>query len=72
MFVLLFPEINTVTIDREKLNEIGRRLEMRDTRSRHFNTLQYLIKDQVNDFIKEEGIQNESVYIKCAISEWIV
>lgn len=70
MFILLFPELNTVTIDSGKLEKIGKKLGI-TARNIPFHNLQLQIRELVNEFIKMERIHEESIYIKMAISEWI-
>lgn len=71
IFILLFPELNTVTIDRGKLDKIGRKLGISGAKNIHFHNLQYQIREIVNEFIEMERLQEEGIYIKMAISEWI-
>jgi hypothetical protein len=71
VFILLFPELNTVTIDRGKLNKIGKKLGISGAADIPFHNIQLQVRDIVNDFVKSEGLQDESTYIKMAISEWI-
>jgi hypothetical protein len=70
MFILLFPELNTVTIDKGKLERIGRRLGI-TARNIPCHNLQLQIRELVNEFIDMEHLQEESIYIKMAISEWV-
>ncbi|MEW9053060.1 MAG: hypothetical protein AB2392_18010 [Neobacillus sp.] len=71
MFILLFPEKNTVTIDRGKLESIGIKLGITGAKSVPFHNLQLQIREKVDEFIEEERLQDESIYIKMAISEWV-
>lgn len=71
MFILLFPVLNTVTIDRGKLERIGIKLGITDAKKIPFHNLQLQIRELVNEYIEMERLQEESIYIKMAISEWI-
>lgn len=71
MFILLFPELNTVTIDKGKLERIGFKLGITGAKKVPFHNLQLQIRERVNEFIEIERLQEESIYIKMAISEWV-
>lgn len=37
-----------------------------------FKLVQYQLRDKVNDFIIEEGLQNESEFVKRGIAWWLL
>lgn len=69
--IMLFPELFTSIADRTKLDKTAKLLGIKG-KGVAFERLQYQIRDKVNDFIREEGLTEESDFAKRNLAWWIV
>ncbi|MEK4324678.1 hypothetical protein MKX70_02175 [Paenibacillus sp. FSL R7-0312] len=71
MEIMIFPELFTSIADRNKLESTGRELGIKVGKVA-FERLQYQIRDKVDDFIHEEGLMNETDFVKQGIAWWVL
>ncbi|AZN39539.1 hypothetical protein [Paenibacillus albus] len=71
MLIMIFPELFTSIADRVKLDESAKVLGIK-SKGVAFELVQYQLRDKVNDFIIEAGLQNESEFVKRGIAWWVL
>jgi hypothetical protein len=69
--IMIFPELFTSIADRNKLEGTGKELGIKGEKVA-FERLQYQIRDKVDDFIREEGLMNETDFVKRGIAWWVL
>jgi hypothetical protein len=69
--IMIFPELFTSISDRKKLNDTAKELGIR-SENLTFEKLQYQIREKVDTFIHEEGLDNESDFVKRGIAWWVI
>lgn len=71
MELMIFPELSTSIADRKKLEDTGKELGI-NGKNVAFERLQYQVRDKVDDFIREEGLTNETDFVKMGIAWWVL
>ena len=71
MLIIIFAELFTSIADRVKLDESAKVLGIK-SKGVAFELVQYQVRDKVNDFIIEAGLQNESEFVKRGIAWWVL